>query len=161
MTPDTVIATLCHELGHGIGGLPLKKKKDLEPISTEGQSDYFAYRICLERMFKRVRATAPVLAVSPFVERICRTQSASAEDLEFCFRGFQTLEIERMLFKQSQNIETSYETPDTSVVSEVNHSETYYPSAQCRIDTMIAGLLKLERPLCWWAPAVSTSAKPK
>lgn len=153
MTQDTVIATLCHELGHGIGGEPLKKKKDPEPISAEGQSDYFAYRSCLERMFKRVPAAAPVLAVSPYVERICRTQSATAEDLEFCYRGFQTLEVERRLFKQSQNVETSYETPDTSVVSEVNHSETYYPSAQCRIDTMIAGLLKQERPRCWWAPS--------
>jgi hypothetical protein len=153
MTQDTVIATLCHELGHGIGGEPLKQKKDLEPISTEGQSDFYAYRFCLERMFKRIPPQAPVVAVSSYVERLCRLQSASSESLEFCYRGFQTLEIERMLFKQSQNVETAYDTPDLSVVSEVNHSETYYPSAQCRIDTMIAGLLKQERPRCWWAPS--------
>jgi hypothetical protein len=155
MTQDTAIATLCHELGHGIGGEPLKQKKDLEPISTEGQSDYFAYRFCLERMFKRIAAKAPIAAVSPYVENLCQTQSATQEALEFCYRGFQTLEIERMLFKQSQNVETSYETPDLSVVLEVNRSETYYPSAQCRIDTMIAGLLKQERPRCWWAPSPS------
>lgn len=155
MTQDTVIATLCHELGHGVGGEPLKQKRDLEPISTEGQSDYYAYRFCLERMFKRIPARAPVVAVSPYVASLCQAQSADAQALQFCYRGFQTLEIERMLFKQSQNVETSYETPDTSVVSEVNHSETFYPSAQCRIDTMVAGLLKQERPLCWWAPLTS------
>lgn len=155
MTPDLVMATLCHELGHGIGGAPLKKKKDPEPISAEGQSDYFAYRFCLERMFKRVPAKAPVVAVSSYVEILCRSQSRDSASLEFCYRGFQTLEVERMVFKKSPNGETSYETPDTSVVSEVNDSETYYPSAQCRIDTMMAGLLKQERPRCWWAPSSS------
>lgn len=152
MTVDTVIATVCHELGHGIGGEPLKLKKEAEPISAEGQSDYFAYRYCLERMFKRIPAKAPAVPVSPFVEKICRQNSAGPDALEFCYRGFQVLEVERKVFKQSQNKDTSYETPDTSVVSEINHSETFYPSAQCRIDTMMAGLLKQERPRCWWAP---------
>lgn len=152
MTQDTVVATICHELGHGIGGAPLKLKKEPEPISAEGQSDYFAYRYCLERMFKRIPAKVAVVPVSPFVEKVCRLNSVGLDGLEFCYRGFQTLEVERMMFKQSQNKETSYETPDTSLVSAVNQSETYYPSAQCRIDTMMAGLLKQERPRCWWAP---------
>lgn len=43
----------------------------------------------------------------------------------------------------------TYETPDKSVVT-----KTYcaHPKAQCRADTYMAGIMGLERPLCWFKP---------
>jgi len=40
MTPDTFQLLLCHELGHLLGGPPLKSKNGWS--STEGQADYFS-----------------------------------------------------------------------------------------------------------------------
>lgn len=152
MTKDALITTVCHELGHGIGGKPLKKKNEPEPISAEGQSDYFATRYCIERIYKRIAPAKEILPVSEFVQNLCRTNARSADEMTFCLRAFQALEVERLFFKESQGKETSYEVKDPTVVTEVNHEQTFYPSAQCRIDTMVAGVLKQERPRCWWAP---------
>lgn len=152
MTKDALINTVCHELGHGIGGEPLKKKKEIEPISAEGQSDYFATRYCLERIFKHIKPAQEVKAVSEYVGNLCRTNARSRNEQNFCLRAFQALEVERMIFKEFQGKETSFEVKDPTIVETVNSSETFYPSAQCRIDTMVAGVLKQERPRCWWAP---------
>lgn len=41
---------------------------------------------------------------------------------------------------------------DMTIVNSVNTNPWFYPSNQCRLDTMIAGALQKERPRCWWAP---------
>lgn len=40
MTPDTFMLLLCHEVGHVLGGPPLKSKNGWS--STEGQADYYS-----------------------------------------------------------------------------------------------------------------------
>lgn len=40
MTPETFMLLLCHEVGHVLGGPPLKSKNGWS--STEGQADYFS-----------------------------------------------------------------------------------------------------------------------
>jgi hypothetical protein len=44
MTPATFYLLLCHELGHFLGGPPLKSRDGWS--STEGQSDYFSSASC-------------------------------------------------------------------------------------------------------------------
>lgn len=44
MTPDVLMLLLCHEMGHFLGGPPLKSRKGWS--STEGQSDYFSGLKC-------------------------------------------------------------------------------------------------------------------
>lgn len=153
MTADGVAMTLCHELGHGIGGAPMKKKNDNIPASTEGQSDYFASRHCIKRIFRHLAPSAPIQAPSAYTASLCEKQFTSAQELADCHRGFQTLEVERMFLKSIPGgADTFYETPDQSVVEVVNTEPTFYPSSQCRLDTMMAGILNQERPRCWWAP---------
>lgn len=150
MTLDGVLMTLCHELGHGIGGMPYKNKTDGVQSSTEGQSDYFAARYCVKRMFQKVPPSQDVKAPDAHTENLCKQSFSTKSDLDLCYRGFQALEVERMYFRYANGIETFFDRPDPSVVSEVELEETYYPSAQCRLDTMIAGLLNHERPSCWY-----------
>lgn len=44
MTPDTFTLLLCHELGHLLGGPPLKSRNGWS--STEGQADYYSTSFC-------------------------------------------------------------------------------------------------------------------
>lgn len=150
MTVDGVLMTLCHELGHGIGGIPYKNKTDGVQSSTEGQSDYFAARYCLKRMFKKVPPQQAIKAPDVYTENLCKKRFSAKEELDLCFRGMQALEVERMYFEYADGSQTFYDRPDRTVVSEVEREETFYPSAQCRLDTMMAGILNHERPSCWY-----------
>lgn len=38
------------------------------------------------------------------------------------------------------------------LASEVNKDPYFYPSSQCRLDTMMAGLFEKERLRCWYLP---------
>lgn len=48
MKPDTLKLLLCHELGHLLGGPPLKSRNGWS--STEGQADYFSAKICARNL---------------------------------------------------------------------------------------------------------------
>lgn len=151
MTVDTLAATFCHELGHGIGGAPSKDNGERWTSSTEGQSDYFAYRSCLKRIFKHYAGEAKTLKpVSAYTDQLCKSEYSAKEDLAFCTRAFHSLEIEKQYFKYHSGTETNYETPDKTVVSATDLHAEFYPSPQCRLDTMIAGVLAKPRPACWY-----------
>lgn len=46
MTANSLMLLLCHELGHFLGGPPLKSRKGWS--STEGQADFFSTNSCLK-----------------------------------------------------------------------------------------------------------------
>jgi hypothetical protein len=152
MSRDGVIATLCHELGHGIGGPPYKDYDEVETdVSVEGQADYFAYRYCLERIFRRLPPDTKIKPVNEFTDKQCKTLPASS--YAFCTRAFQSLESERIFFRLNPNDpDSDYDAHDTSTVNAVNPDPYHYPSSQCRLDTMMNGILRKERPRCWFAP---------
>jgi hypothetical protein len=148
---DGVAATLCHELGHGIGGNPYK----LDPydkdgrVSVEGQADDYAFRYCLKRVFKFLPPTQVVRPLNSLTEGLCKKRPAA--DYQFCTRAFQTLESERRFFRLSPTEpETYYDRPDLSKVEVVNQDMEFYPSTQCRLDTMMNGILGQPRPTCWF-----------
>lgn len=148
MSRDFYIATLCHELGHGIGGPPYKDFGK-EKISVEGQSDYFAFRWCLPRLFKRIPPNQKVIPLNSFTDSLCRSLPVSS--YLYCTRAFQTLESERRFLKLiDKDSNTDYHTPDKTVVKEVETIPEHYPSSQCRLDTMIQGILGKNRPACWF-----------
>lgn len=45
MTPNTLLLLLCHEIGHFLGGSPLKSRNGWS--ATEGQADYFSSFRCV------------------------------------------------------------------------------------------------------------------
>lgn len=154
MTPEGVAMTLCHELGHGIGGMPLKDSGEKVRASVEGQADYFAARFCIKRMLKYFPVKTPVTPLDHFVEVSCKENYKTQIDREICFRAFGVLEMERLYFRTQpeEETETWYDRPDLSVTNEINLDPYFYPSPQCRLDTMVNGILGKERPLCWWKP---------
>ncbi len=154
MNVEGVAMTLCHELGHGIGGMPLKDSGEKIRASVEGQADYFAARYCIKRMLKYFPAKGPVQALDHFVEVRCKESFKSLPEIEMCLRAFNVLEMERLYFRTQpeEETETFYDRPETSVAQEISLDPYFYPSPQCRLDTMVNGILGKERPLCWWKP---------
>lgn len=154
MTVDGVIAVLCHELGHGIGGAPhkLRDSDQVGTVSTEGQSDYWGYKVCLPRMFSKVPPKSQPIALTPQIAKICQRQVTNEVSVETCYRFYAVMEVEREYFaKHILNPgPTDYETPDKTVVDQVDLTPDHYPSLQCRVDTMIAGFFQNERPRCWF-----------
>lgn len=152
MTRDGIIATLCHELGHGLGGAPYKVNEfETTQVSVEGQADYFAYRYCVPRMFKQIEPADVIKPVNSYTEYLCQSQTHLP--ISLCNRMFQSLESERLFFRMNpEDPDTEYDRPDISVATSVNTEPYYYPSSQCRLDTMISGILATDRPRCWYAP---------
>lgn len=48
MKPDVLKLLLCHEVGHLLGGPPLKARNGWS--STEGQADYFSSSVCIKKL---------------------------------------------------------------------------------------------------------------
>lgn len=153
MTIEGVAMTLCHELGHGIGSAPLKECGEKRCASVEGQADYFAARFCIKRILKRLPVTLST-PLDSYTEQKCQERFKTKSELEMCYRSFRVLENERLFFRTEEGsaVETYYDRPDLSVVDKVELDPYFYPEAQCRLDTMVNGILELERPLCWWRP---------
>lgn len=154
MTQDGLAMTLCHELGHGVGGAPYKDSGDNYLVTVEGQADYFAARNCIKKIYAVLPAREPSATSNPWAQNQCRSHFSELSDYKMCLRAFQSLEVEREFFRTQPGIEaeTHFETPDLSVSDRVNLHAYFYPSAQCRLDTMMAGILEKSQPCCWWAP---------
>ena len=146
MTVDGLIATICHELGHGLAGAPYKDGQDSgAKISVEGQADYFAYRSCVPRMFKRLGTTKMNRPVSAQMAKLCSVVTNSV-----CMRALQTLETEKAYFWNSTQTHVDIFSYDPSVAIKTDLRPDYYPSPQCRLDTMLAGIIGSKRPACWF-----------
>ncbi len=148
MTLDGLATTACHEIGHGIGGAPKKDPTRMNPVPSamEGQSDYFATKVCLPIVFKYLEQTTKSND-SDYIERLCATQSLY--EMPLCKRLFTALEADIFYF-QYLGDETSFEEFSNNIAVDLDKEPTAYPDSQCRIDTMIHGILKLERPQCWF-----------
>lgn len=157
MTDRALALTVCHEIGHVLGGRPLHSNEQSKNMSAEGQADYFAASTCMKKYLKHYSIQEEVSGLS--------TVAASK-----CYEGFSEI-IERNncyeIAKSGQDLANvvsflhsdqvfSYETPSNTVVLETLYDS--YPSIQCRLDTYLIGALapyplpedKDYRPACWF-----------
>lgn len=125
----------CHELGHILGGEPYKKNKYGVTrthilLSTEGQSDYWAGGECLRRI-----STTPAQDALEFFTFMAQSLKDIVGDNPF------------------------YQAPSIGGIDE-HYYEGEYPSFQCRLNTVIAGLEGRPRPGCWYiSPSEGTLFK--
>lgn len=116
MNPSTMYLLLCHELGHYLGGPPLKSRTGWS--STEGQSDYYSSYACLKDLG---------MNEGQFIDSALTLTSIYAE--------------------VTRDVRPKLDSCDQTVVSRINYG---YPSAQCRLDTLVAGWQQRPRPKCWY-----------
>lgn len=144
MTMLALEATICHEFGHLLGGLP----KQMFPVSgsdtreehwssAEGQSDWFAATICLPALY-RARGLNEL-------EIQARVAQAGLDFSLFSHHHFEPLSPLPSLAASAK------ETPSSTL-------HTAYPSLQCRLDTFRLGADCSNskqpcppRPRCWFA----------
>lgn len=151
---DAAAIVLCHELGHGIGGAPYKDIPDEEGelASTEGQSDYYAARHCLPKIWKALPQKPKSIVHIPVAQKKCGVRYAkNPEQKQHCLRTFAAMRgFQKLRLARSENVSVSFEAQDKSEVSILDLTSHYYPSAQCRLDTLMAGALQQPRPACWY-----------
>lgn len=140
MTKDSLALTACHELGHGLGGDPYKDSGS----STEGQADYYATDKCLKVVFNYLNTSE--YAFDDYISDFC---SRNSDDLFYCERAMESLKGDIAFFKSiGQNVKLD---GHSNIIADfIDTSPRYYPDAQCRIDTMVHGIINHRRPKCWF-----------
>ena len=160
---EAFILVICHEMGHILGGAPHRKG-----TSFEGQSDYYSTLKCMREILPLL--PRPKLAVG----EVCGESflGARAQICENSLKG--TLSLTSLYARVEDSVVPRIETPDLKVVSRSSHK---HPKAQCRFDTLLAGVLcsvsvdedvseddlsmgscvrpdyeREARPRCWFAP---------
>lgn len=141
MTLDGLALTACHEIGHGIAGAPFKHSGS----SAEGQSDYFSTKTCLPVVFNYLKETE-LPGQENYIYGLCQRYS---KDLELCLRSMEALRSDIEFF-ETLGDSVYYNEASTNEQSTLDFSDSYYPDTQCRLDTMIHGILQIERPKCWY-----------
>lgn len=123
----------CHELGHVLGGAPFVEEfpGDNRKISTEGQADYFAAAKCMKRLIKEKDYDyfyIPVDALENLVDRGCETRQCHLIAY-FSYEALQTI---------GKMDDHDFGHFDGTIV---DYTYPYKNSAQCRLDTFIAGAI--------------------
>lgn len=158
VTLESLRLTLCHEMGHLLGGVPHRSPPSewtgpLDPngqslISAEGQADYYATTECFKKIVSGEDHRSILQGKTiPFkVRDSCSAKWGSrSEDFWICQRAaLASFEFLTMV----KEFAISFDTPDPKRVEKTIINE--YPARQCRLDTLFAGALSLERPGCWF-----------
>lgn len=169
VTRDGMVAVLCHELGHHLGGYP--KKSGNTWSSAEGQSDYFATAKCLRIYWEN--ENNEVAHVPAFVRSECARSFSTRPEQALCERmslaGRSVAKLIQVLDHDS--LEPRFETPEPEIARRMVYT---HPIAQCRLDTYFQGSLcpisayadfddhnqhvgacneeRGVRPRCWFVP---------
>lgn len=163
MTESAFALTVCHEIGHIIGGAPYHKSQHNNHMSAEGQSDFFASALCFKKYALNYDLPVPT-EQNPYGTALCydKFKNENAQ-FELCL---QTLKAGNdlakvLVFTSFRDIEVAYDTPSNEVVDQTNTDG--YPSIQCRLDTFMRGSLAKYnakhinlsdeaelRPECWF-----------
>lgn len=153
---EVVAATLCHEIGHFLGGPPhqifFAGTEDWS--SAEGQSDWFAASQCLPKVFDDFILNHPEF-LTFHNEEVTAELCKDVKEKRKCQWILGAAETLAHFFDKIYEHETSAPSllkTERQVVIETLH--TKYPSVQCRLDTMKEGAFCAERicerPACWY-----------
>ncbi|WP_438027199.1 trypsin-like serine peptidase [Sorangium sp. So ce233] len=156
MTPPDVVSFIaCHEIGHALGGFPFKRShvqhRQVEGLATgqygtvssaEGQSDYFATKECLPRIWSTEREVNAMFreTVTAYAKAGCDAawEDVGAQDL--CYRIAAVAEDFGRWARRAGDSRPAPDlsTPHTGEVMVTNENNS---PLQCRVDTMFQGAL--------------------
>ncbi|MCC7442535.1 MAG: hypothetical protein IT285_12935 [Bdellovibrionales bacterium] len=151
---DGLLAILCHEAGHFLGGAPkqLRGSTQLRSwTSAEGQADYFATTKCLRRLFQPAGASrlaaaesiaassvaAPPPAGVPPLPPALESSCERAAEPAVCMRSLQASQLATWIY--ADVIGTAPPRLDRPDLEVVGSTVLAHPRLQCRLDTLAAG----------------------
>ncbi len=142
MTKDTLLSTLCHEIGHHLGGYP-KYPEIKWGASSEGQADYFSTAKCLKIVMADEKETNEQIAnsidVPEFVKDDCTKQFESKDAQNLCVRL--AIVSERFVKNMKhESLESLFYLGGFDYSTTVT-MEYAYPRVQCRLGTLYQGAL--------------------
>lgn len=179
VTQDGFAVVACHELGHHLGGFPLRRAG---PLSNEGQGDYFANAKCLRLIFGDSASQSFTRdPLDPIAVRACSSAHPNMpQDQVICARAATAALAQGRFLQQLGGEDTppQFDTPDRSAVA---NTDDGHPKSQCRVDTALQASLCSKpatedfsddspdpgactlsqghrvgmRPLCWYKPPPS------
>jgi hypothetical protein len=181
LSDDGLMLVLCHELGHLIGGAPTYKP--FNTSSSEGQADYFSTSKCFKKitMNDDNKVIVGNQRVDAAAKSVCDKQYKNASDVYQCYRSsIAQLSLARVMEALgSLKVSLRFDTPEQLRRRLIIFNG--YPTAQCRLDTLLAGslcnknpseLLEMElynkgncteaakevgiRPRCWYVPRLDS-----
>lgn len=132
VTKEGFALVVCHEIGHHLAGYPFYPQMW---AANEGNSDFYSTASCARKIFSSYSGInfLPENSYDPYKRQIC-----SGMDSESCARAYNGgLSLAKLLAVLNSERVPRYETPDRSVVRQTQH---LHPKAQCRLDTMLAGM---------------------
>ena len=122
LTEDGLAAVVCHEIGHHIGGAPLKEDVNTW-AAAEGQADYFTTLKCLRKLWQdsdNVKVMQDV-NIPSHVTISCAAKKSNKNEIALCERGalagLSTARLLSAMVEKDPN-ELSFLTPDPSEVHE-------------------------------------------
>lgn len=134
---DSFALILCHEVGHLYGGEPWSDTYN--KLSLEGQADYWSTSEC----FKRIVSKLSLKKANESSLKYCGGD-------ETCARMTDAALVVTAFYADNRNlVHPKIETPDETIAETMNRT---HPLPQCRLDTLMAGWKKENRPLCWYKP---------
>jgi hypothetical protein len=138
---EGVVAAVCHELGHHLGGAPKHMESDGKQnwATNEGGADYYSALKCMRRFFAEDdNATIVGLAkINLLANKRCLSEFANPADQLICLReSIGTESVANLLGDLSGEKLPSFETPDVRVVKKMINT---HPDIQCRPDTFFDG----------------------
>lgn len=147
MTKDGLAITICHEFGHFLGGEP----KKFSGSTTEGMSDYYSTKTCLQRVFKNLPKIKTRTNTEKEVAK-CKSHYSDSDDLDFCLRAMIAMDSHLLVLKGKDKEKLGLWDKDPTKVSSIDRNNYFYPSKKCRVQTSVAGILKKPAPSCWFTP---------
>tara|TARA_B100001094_G_C18085485_1_gene747510 strand:- start:20 stop:892 length:873 start_codon:yes stop_codon:yes gene_type:complete len=157
MNEEAFILVICHEMGHILGGAPHR-----EGTSFEGQSDYFSSLKCMREMLPLLPRPQVIVGgdcMKAFGQDEGGRQGAELQSCQNTFRG--ALALTSLYARVEGSPFPKPETPDTKKVSRSSHK---HPKAQCRLDTILAGMLcpvAVDQAVSEANPATGTCMRPE
>lgn len=137
---DSLALIICHELGHLYAGAPFSNKDSR--LSVEGMADYWASSVCMPKIINEL-PESPSPIENEYLLRCANDQN--------CARNLRAAMIISSHFaKNGKEEKPSFDTFDPTIVEKTLKT---HPSAQCRLDTFVAGVFGLEKPRCWMGDA--------
>jgi hypothetical protein len=147
VTLDVLATYVCHEVGHLVAGYPFKgdhnEHEQGTGVADEGQSDYFAAKDCLPRLWAAEPADNAIAASLLGESERARCAAAYPDEPSraLCGRILFTSLATSWIFKEEMGEKDTpypaFDTPDRSELSEPSG----HPASQCRLDTFVAGAL--------------------
>ena len=138
ITEDGFKLVLCHEIGHHLGGAPVKAQRKW--ASAEGQADYWATLKCLRQVYLHDKNAEIIKGktVPAGIKEACLKAHHDSNDQAICIRSALSGESVANLFASLEGSIISFSSPDKTKVPKTFEG---HPAAQCRLDTFFQGTL--------------------